>query len=107
MAKPAFLVALVGAGLGCWISHDIDRGHPDGRMSRNSSGPQVLILLISLIVSLAMNMGEIALPHVSEDVRIATQVLINGRLSGRFWGLVIGARDWLLRLFSLRSAWRL
>src|ERR1700674_474412 len=53
--------------------------------------PAVLILLVSLIVSLAMNIGEIALPHVSEDVRIATRVLIKGRLSGRFWGLVIGA----------------
>jgi formate-dependent nitrite reductase membrane component NrfD len=51
--------------------------------------PPVLILLISLIVSLAMNMGEIALPHVSEDVRIATRVLTSGRLSRRFWGLVI------------------
>src|SRR5579863_9447855 len=50
----------------------------------------VLILLVSLIVSLAMNMGEIALPHVSEDVRITTQVLVNGRLSRRFWGLVVG-----------------
>jgi Fe-S-cluster-containing dehydrogenase component/formate-dependent nitrite reductase membrane component NrfD len=49
-----------------------------------------LILLISLIVSLAMNMGELALPHVSEDVRIATRVLIRGHLRGRFWGLVIG-----------------
>ena len=37
-----------------------------------------------------MNMGEIALPHVSEDVRIATRGLITGRLSRRFWGLVIG-----------------
>jgi formate-dependent nitrite reductase membrane component NrfD len=51
----------------------------------------VPILLISLIVSLAMNLGEVALPHVSEDVRIATRELIRGRLSGRFWGLVIGA----------------
>jgi formate-dependent nitrite reductase membrane component NrfD len=51
--------------------------------------PARLILLISLIVGLAMNAGEIALPHVSEDVKIATQVLINGRLSRRFWGLVI------------------
>src|ERR1700722_7102870 len=49
----------------------------------------LLILLISLIISLVMIMGEIALPHVSEDVRIATQVLIKGRLSGRFWGLVV------------------
>ena len=50
----------------------------------------LLILLISLIVSFAMNMGEIALPHVSEDVRIATRVLTKGRLSKRFWGLVVG-----------------
>src|ERR1700691_1786068 len=48
------------------------------------------ILLGSLIVSLAMNMGEISLPHVSEDVRLATRALITGRLSGHFWGLVIG-----------------
>jgi formate-dependent nitrite reductase membrane component NrfD len=53
--------------------------------------PAVLILLISLIVSLAMNMGEIALPHVSEDVRIATRALTKGQLSGRFWRLVVGA----------------
>ena len=53
--------------------------------------PAVLILLISLIVSLAMNMGEIALPHVSEDVRIATRALTRGQLSGRFWRLVVGA----------------
>jgi formate-dependent nitrite reductase membrane component NrfD len=53
-------------------------------------GPAVLILLISLIVSLAMNMGEIALPHVSEDVRLATRVLLNGRLSRRFWGFIGG-----------------
>jgi formate-dependent nitrite reductase membrane component NrfD len=49
----------------------------------------LLILLIALIISLAMIMGEIALPHVSEDVRIATQVLIKGKLSARFWGLVV------------------
>ena len=50
----------------------------------------ILILLISLVIGLTMIMGEIALPHVSEDVRIATQVLIRGRLSARFWGLVVG-----------------
>ena len=52
--------------------------------------PTLRILLGSLIVSLAMNMGEISLPHVSEDVRLATRALITGRLSGRFWGLVVG-----------------
>jgi Fe-S-cluster-containing dehydrogenase component/formate-dependent nitrite reductase membrane component NrfD len=53
--------------------------------------PAALVMLISLIVSLAMNLGEIALPHVSEDVKIATRALIKGHLSQRFWGLVIGA----------------
>jgi Fe-S-cluster-containing dehydrogenase component/formate-dependent nitrite reductase membrane component NrfD len=52
--------------------------------------PTVLILLISLIISLAMNIGEIMLPHGSEDVRIAARVPINGRLRKRFWGLVVG-----------------
>jgi hypothetical protein len=52
--------------------------------------PSLVILLVSLIVSLAMNIGEISLPHVSEDVKIATQALIRGYLSRRFWGLVIG-----------------
>ena len=58
------------------------------------AGPEVLrpalvILLASLVVGLAMNLGEVALPHVSEDVRIATQALTAGRFSRRFWGLVI------------------
>ncbi len=64
-----------------------------GILTDTSSGilrSALLILLISLIVSFAMNMGEIALPHVSEDVRIATRVLTKGRLSKRFWGLVVG-----------------
>jgi Fe-S-cluster-containing dehydrogenase component/formate-dependent nitrite reductase membrane component NrfD len=52
--------------------------------------PTAHILLVSLIISLAMICGEIALPHVSEDVRIATKALIKGHLSRRFWGLVIG-----------------
>jgi Fe-S-cluster-containing dehydrogenase component/formate-dependent nitrite reductase membrane component NrfD len=51
--------------------------------------PAVVILLISLVASLAMIMGEVALPHISEDVRIATQTLTKGKLSARFWGLVI------------------
>jgi Fe-S-cluster-containing dehydrogenase component/formate-dependent nitrite reductase membrane component NrfD len=51
----------------------------------------ILILLISLSISMAMIMGEIALPHVSADVRIATHALIKGQLSRRFWGLTVGA----------------
>ena len=52
--------------------------------------PTILILLISLIISLAMNIGEIMLTHGSEDVRIAARVPINERLRKRFWGLVVG-----------------
>ena len=51
--------------------------------------PAILILLISSILSLAMILGETALPHVSEDVRRAAHALIKGQLSGRFWGLVV------------------
>jgi formate-dependent nitrite reductase membrane component NrfD len=52
--------------------------------------PVIVILLLSLALSLAMILGEVALPHVSEDVRIATRGLIRGKLAGRFWVLVIG-----------------
>jgi Fe-S-cluster-containing dehydrogenase component/formate-dependent nitrite reductase membrane component NrfD len=52
--------------------------------------PLVVILLLSLVLSLAMILGEVALPHVSEDVRIATRGLVRGKLARQFWGLVIG-----------------
>jgi formate-dependent nitrite reductase membrane component NrfD len=38
-----------------------------------------------------MMLGEIFLPHVSEDVKRAVHLLKGGALSRRFWGLVIGA----------------
>jgi len=49
----------------------------------------LVILLISLAASLAMIMGEVTLPHIGEDVRIATQALTKGKLSARFWGLAV------------------
>jgi Fe-S-cluster-containing dehydrogenase component/formate-dependent nitrite reductase membrane component NrfD len=51
--------------------------------------PASLILLISSALSLAMILGETALPHVSEDVRRAAHALTKGQLSRRFWGLVV------------------
>jgi len=51
--------------------------------------PAMVTLLISLSIMLAMTLGELTLPHISEDVRIATQSLTKGRFSRRFWGLVI------------------
>jgi hypothetical protein len=50
--------------------------------------PAVLILLLSMILGLTMIMGEIFLPHVGEDARMATRTLIRGRLSRRFWGCI-------------------
>jgi Fe-S-cluster-containing dehydrogenase component/formate-dependent nitrite reductase membrane component NrfD len=67
--------------------------------------PAILILLISLIISLAMILGEIALPHVNEDVRIATWVLIKGHLSRRFWGLVAGVGMVAPIVFAVTAYW--
>ena len=50
--------------------------------------PAVLILLISMTLVLSMIVGEIFLPHIGEDARMATRVLIRGRLSRRFWGFI-------------------
>jgi Fe-S-cluster-containing dehydrogenase component/formate-dependent nitrite reductase membrane component NrfD len=48
------------------------------------------ILLISLAVSLVMTLVEIALPHVSEDARLATHALVGGNLRWHFWGGAVG-----------------
>jgi Fe-S-cluster-containing dehydrogenase component/formate-dependent nitrite reductase membrane component NrfD len=50
--------------------------------------PAVLILLCSMILSLSMTLGEIFLPHISEDARIATHTLVSGQLSPRFWTFI-------------------
>jgi len=60
------------------------------------SSPEVFrlltkILSASLILSLAIMLGEIFLPHASEDARRASNLLKRGALSGSFWGLAIGA----------------
>src|SRR5579863_3198956 len=52
--------------------------------------PVVVILVFALALSLAMILGEVALPHVSQDVRIATRGLLRGKLAAKFWGQVIG-----------------
>jgi formate-dependent nitrite reductase membrane component NrfD len=48
------------------------------------------VLGIFCIISLAMILAEITLPHVSEDVALAVEALTRGELSGRFWLLAIG-----------------
>ena len=51
--------------------------------------PAVLILSISMILGLSMILGEIFLPHISEDARIATHTLVSGQLSWRFWTFIL------------------
>jgi hypothetical protein len=43
------------------------------------------------MLSLAILLGEIFLPHASEDARRAVNLLKRGPLSRSFWGLVICA----------------
>ncbi|MCH8054822.1 MAG: polysulfide reductase NrfD [Deltaproteobacteria bacterium] len=59
------------------------------------TGPSLMdvlgkILAISIILSLAMILGEVWLTHGSEDVKRATDLLKKGPLRWNFWGLVIG-----------------
>jgi formate-dependent nitrite reductase membrane component NrfD len=56
-----------------------------------SSAMQLLgkILILSLLFSLLMILGEISLTPVSEDARRPVDLLTRGTLGGRFWGLVI------------------
>jgi formate-dependent nitrite reductase membrane component NrfD/ferredoxin len=51
--------------------------------------PVAQLLVISLTIMLSMIVAELALPHISEDVRLATSALTKGRFSTRFWLLVI------------------
>lgn len=62
----------------------------------SSAAPEIvrrssLILLTSLVFSLAMVLTETALPHVSEDVKLAMHSLIAGKYRGQFFGWMIGA----------------
>ena len=48
------------------------------------------ILLLSLLLSLAMVMAEVFLPHATEDARRAVENMTRGRMGFRFWGLAVG-----------------
>ena len=47
------------------------------------------ILMVSLIVTAGVLLGEFALTPISEDVRRATELLTRGALREKFWGLVM------------------
>ena len=50
-----------------------------------------LILLVSLVASFIMVLLEVALPHVSEEARLAMHSLVRGRYALQFWMLTIAA----------------
>jgi len=47
------------------------------------------ILGIFLLISLVMNIAELALPHVSQDVSLAMHAIARGRFRRSYWGLAI------------------
>lgn len=53
------------------------------------------ILMASLLLALAMILGEISLTHASENVKRATDLLKEGALAGSFWGLAVGLGNFL------------
>jgi Ni/Fe-hydrogenase subunit HybB-like protein len=54
-------------------------------------GRAFLLLLLLLLVSLCMILAEVFWLHATEGARLATRNLVRGRLSFRFWILVICA----------------
>jgi formate-dependent nitrite reductase membrane component NrfD len=70
------------------------------------------LLVFFMLISLCMTLTELALPHVSQDARLAARNVLRGSLKGRFWGLVIGCGVVLpLALLgcvlALRLSWRI
>ena len=49
-----------------------------------------LILFSALLLSLAMVLAEIALPHATQDAALANRSLVKGQYRFQFWGLAIG-----------------
>lgn len=59
------------------------------------------LLGVSLLLSLAMILGELSLTHMSEDFKRATELLKKGSLRAIFWGAGIGLGLLLPLIFLL------
>ncbi|HKU23880.1 MAG TPA: NrfD/PsrC family molybdoenzyme membrane anchor subunit, partial [Candidatus Sulfotelmatobacter sp.] len=100
--------ALIAGSAGLCIAGAMGHGQTD--LVRRSG----LILLISLAASFILALLETALPHVSEDARLAMRSLLNGRDRLRFWIFTIAVGQllpivltalFLLSFLSSRAAW--
>ena len=76
------LVQAVTAGAAALILAGIAGGLDGG-----ATAALATVLMVSLIVTGGLVLGEIALTPVSEDVRRATELLTCGALKEKFWGL--------------------
>ena len=70
----------------------------------------LLFLLIGLVLNAVIIFAELALPHASEELRLAIQALIAGRLRFRFWILAVGLGLicpvlFLIWMLSTRPSW--
>jgi formate-dependent nitrite reductase membrane component NrfD len=71
----------------------------------------VILLEFLLVLNLCMTLIELALPHVSQDAKLAARNVLRGSLQGRFWGLAIGCGVVLPLVLlgcvvALRLSWR-
>jgi formate-dependent nitrite reductase membrane component NrfD len=68
--------------------------------------PLAITLSASLILTLAIILGEITLAPKSEDSKRAIHLLKKGSLSGWFWGIAIGIGALLPLILILWSAFK-
>jgi Fe-S-cluster-containing dehydrogenase component/formate-dependent nitrite reductase membrane component NrfD len=80
------LLQSVTAGAGVVLLAGVVTGAPL-EVLRDSA----ILLFAALLLSLALVLAEIALPHATDDAALANQSLVKGRYRAQFWGLAVGA----------------
>jgi Ni/Fe-hydrogenase subunit HybB-like protein len=63
--------------------------------------PLARVFAVSLILDSALMLGEVFLPHASEEARRAADILKHGALASRFWAFAVGAGALLPLLLTL------
>src|SRR5262249_4053077 len=92
------LVQAFTAGAGLWLvmslyHHSYVSARFDvlgARMTLITISRCLFFLSFFMVISLCMTLTELALPHTSQDIELASRTMLRGSLKGRFWGLAIG-----------------